>query len=78
MAKWEIKSMERNSLEGGITATFEYNGDDLRKINLSSLDHKLLEECEKSDKASDKLLALEMLFRRMEENNVPMKEVSSC
>lgn len=41
--------------------------DDMYYLKLDRLDQFLLEECGDSDKISDKLLALEMLARRMEE-----------
>jgi len=42
---------------------------DLIKLNLNELELEMLKECNESKRASDFLLAAEMLFRREEEIN---------
>ncbi len=45
----------------------EFDSLDFLGIKLDDFDRALLDECNKSDKISDKLLALETLARRIEE-----------
>lgn len=43
------------------------SSDDMQSLQLDAFDQRLLEECGASDKASDKLLAAEMIVRRLEQ-----------
>lgn len=45
----------------------EISGSDFLNLQLDPLDIRLMEECEASDSISDKLLMLEMLARRCEQ-----------
>lgn len=54
-------------IDKSIIATFRVTQEMMMSLNLDKLDRLLLEECNKSDKASDWLLALETIFRRWEE-----------
>lgn len=47
----------------------EVRPEDLITMRLDSFDQALLDDCGKSNKASDLLLGLEMLYRRYEEQN---------
>jgi len=47
----------------------EIDNFELYKVSFYSHDRLLFDECEKSDKISDKLLALEKVVRRIEESN---------
>jgi len=59
----QIDNLER----GSRIYNLEITDDDLRLVNLLKVDELLIEECEKSEKISDKLLALETIARRIEE-----------
>lgn len=55
-------------VEGGIEFRGYIDDYDLFRTQLDPLDQKLIQDCEGTDRnASDWLLALETLFRRMEE-----------
>lgn len=60
--------MQRNVYDDKIIVRLEIDGHDYaHAANLTHFDHLLIAECERSDKASDKLLALETIVRRIEE-----------
>jgi hypothetical protein len=40
---------------------------DLVRVNLDLVEFAILKECDQSSKGSDKLLALELLFRKLEQ-----------
>lgn len=44
----------------------EWNDSDLFHIKLDAFDHAILRECDESPNLSDKLLALQMLVRKIE------------
>lgn len=46
---------------------FKFNRMELLHVKLYPCDRLLFDECEKSNKVSDKLLALELIARRIEE-----------
>lgn len=56
--------MTRVLHEDKIIFSGEVSGYDLMTLNLDAFDRRLLEECEASNDVADKILALEMLFRR--------------
>lgn len=64
-------------IEGNKTFTFYLNVSDLVKFNPDKFDRFLLSECEKSPKTSDKLLALETIYRKVEEVNAMLLGVGN-
>lgn len=66
--KFEM-NIEKNIVgyqSGKRTIYLEITDHDLMNISLDDHDQKLIHECEKSEKVSDKLLALELMVRNIE------------
>lgn len=54
--------------------TLEIENADIIAIPLDSMDHTLIDECEKSHKIADKLLGLEMVVRKIEQAALTTKQ----
>ena len=63
--KFEV-TQDLGSLEQRYLITISYN--EWVEAKFHSMDKTLFEECDKSEKVSDKLLGLETLVRRIEES----------
>lgn len=59
--------LNKDCLTYKLTMCLELGPDDMSRARLNHWDNVLITSCEKSDKVSDKLLALETLVRRVEE-----------
>lgn len=62
MVVWEIG----NDPLGKVSLTVSWNREDLVDIDLTPFDLWLLRECDASDAFADKLLAAEMIVRKLE------------
>jgi hypothetical protein len=53
---------------------FTISGYDFMSLNLDLMDMRLMDECSSSDSMADKLLMLEMLARRYEQQSRPTNQ----
>jgi hypothetical protein len=61
-------SIERHDYDDTLRVVLVLEGSrEIKPMNLTHFDRVLIHDCEDSDKASDKLLALETIVRRIEE-----------
>lgn len=63
--KWQLY---RDECRDVIGMRLEIDGSEYMRASLTSFDHALIQDCETSDKLSDRLLALETIVRRIEES----------
>jgi hypothetical protein len=59
--------IQRSDYDLKLQVLLEIEGHEYSRAKLTAFDRLLLDDCEGSDKASDKLLALETIVRRIEE-----------
>jgi hypothetical protein len=70
--------MERDACDDKIKVLLEIDGHEWMRAQLDHFDKLLIRDCEGSEKASDKLLMLETIVRRIEQGEaLPQQEGKS-
>ena len=63
-----FRAQKDNTLERNVRVVVTYSEDELKGIPFSDSDHAIIDQCQKSDLIADKILALEMVIRKIEES----------